>query len=111
MKSIEGCVFCNIVARKAPAKVRYEDDEIIVIDNVLNWVPVMLLVMPKSHMTQEELWSDGVMARVGRVAVVMGARFAPRGCRILSNFGHDAMQSQQHGHVHILGGTYLGPYA
>jgi len=30
---------------------------------------------------------------------------------LVSNFGLDAMQTQQHGHVHILGGTFLGEYA
>ena len=111
MKQKEGCIFCEIVSRRSEAKVRYEDHEIIVIDNKLDWVPVMLLVMPKSHLTQEELWSNSIMARVGRVAVAMGAKLSPKGCRLLSNIGHDAMQSQEHGHVHVLGGMYLGPYA
>jgi histidine triad (HIT) family protein len=106
-----GCVFCEIVAGGSPANIRYEDDEIIVIDNVLGWTPVMLLVMPKSHMTQGDLWSNGTIARVGQVAVQVGTQFCPRGYRVLSNFGPDAMQSQEHGHVHVLGGMYLGPYA
>lgn len=106
-----GCIFCEIVARKAPANFRYEDDEIVVIDNRLEWVPVMLLVMPRSHMTQQELWSDGIMGRIGRAAVDMGRQFCPGGYRLLANFGADAMQSQEHGHVHVIGGTYLGPYA
>ena len=28
-----------------------------------------------------------------------------------SNFGRDAMQSQEHGHLHVLGVAYLVPYA
>ena len=104
------CVFCDIVAGRKPATVRYEE-EIIAIVNVLNWVPVMLLVMPKRHMGQQELWSDGMLARVGKVAVEMGERYCPGGYRLLSNFGHDGLQSQEHGHVHVLGGIYLGPYA
>ena len=111
MNQKPGCVFCGIVAKQAPATVRYEDDQIIVIDNLLKWVPVMLIVMPKSHMTQMELWSNGLMARVGSVAVDMGAKFLPKGYRLLSNFGADAMQSQEHGHLHVIGGVYLGPYA
>ena len=111
MESTAGCVFCEIVARRSPASIRYEDDDIIVIDNTLEWLPVMLLVMPKRHMSQEELWTTGAMNTVGRVAVAMGERLSPRGFRFLSNFGPDAMQSQDHGHLHVLGGTYLGPYA
>jgi len=103
------CVFCDIIARRAPANIRYEDDEVIVIDNVLRWTPVMLLVIPKRHISQEELWQD--LSHVGKVAVTMGQELCPGGYRLLANFGHDAMQSQYHGHVHLMGGTYLGPYA
>ena len=103
-----GCAFCDIVARKAPANIRYEDDDIIVFDNKLNWAPVMLLVVRKQHMSQEQLWQE--MSKVGAVAVEMGNLYAPGGFRLLSNFGADAMQSQEHGHLHVIGGTFLGPY-
>ena len=110
MKRKPYCEFCQIVARRLPGNIRYEDEEIIVINNKLRWAPVMLLVMPKVHMSQEELWSNGIMAKVGRTAVDMGTRFCPGGYRLLSNFGADALQSQDHGHVHVVGGMYLGPY-
>ena len=41
----------------------------------------------------------------------MGEEHCQRGFRLLSNLGYEAMQSQEHGHVHILGGTFLGEYA
>lgn len=104
------CVFCEIIARREPATIRYEDEEVIVFDNILRWVPVMLLVVPKRHMLQDEMWRNGTIARVGRVAVEMGFRYCPRGFRLLSNLGPDAMQSQEHAHLHVLGGTHLGPY-
>ena len=108
----EGCVFCQIISKDEPATIHYEDDEIIVIVNRLQWVPVMLLVMPKNHMTQEDLWLSGAtMGKVGEIAVDMGLRYCPGGYRILSNFGRDGLQSQEHGHVHVLGGMNLGPYA
>ena len=77
MKRKPYCEFCQIVARRLPGNIRYEDEEIIVINNKLRWAPVMLLVMPKVHMSQEELWSNGIMAKVGRTAVDMGTRFCP----------------------------------
>ncbi len=102
------CTFCEIVAGREPATIRYEDDEVLVFDNLLRWVPVMLLVVPKRHVSQEELWRD--IGRVGQVAVAMGNKYCPRGFRLLSNFGEDGMQSQPHGHIHVLGGTHLGIY-
>ena len=103
------CVFCDIVAHKAPAEILYEDDELVVFRNRLHWVPTMLLSVPKKHISQAELWKD--LGRVGEIAVRMGEEHCPDGFRLLSNFGQDAMQSQQHGHVHILGGVFLGEYA
>ena len=111
MSAAPKCVFCEIIAGRSPATVRYQDDEAIVIVNRLTWVPVMLLVMPKQHMTQIELWSSNLMTRLGNIAVDMGCKYAPTGFRLLSNFGHDGMQSQSHGHLHVIGGTFLGPYA
>jgi histidine triad (HIT) family protein len=102
------CTFCQIVSHEAEAEVLYEDDEVMVFRNLLRWVPVMLLVVPKRHVSQEELWRN--MGRVGEIAVRMGQEHCPGGFRLLSNFGLDAMQSQQHGHVHILGGAFLGEY-
>ena len=102
------CVFCNIVARKEPANIVYEDEDIIVIQNILRWVPIMLLAMPKDHKAQSEQWND--MGHLARVASEIGRQLCPGGFRLLSNFGYDAMQSQEHAHLHILGGTFLGHY-
>ena len=106
---MEWCTFCRIVARQEPADILYEDDEVLVFRNRLRWVPVMLLVIPKEHRSQEELWSN--LGRAGEVAIEMGLAHCPNGFRLLSNVGFDAMQSQPHGHIHILGGTFLGEYA
>jgi len=107
---MQSCTFCRIVARQEPADIVYEDDQVLVFRNRLHWVPVMLLVVPKAHLSQEELWRGGV-DRVGAVAVAMGLQHCPNGFRLLSNIGFDAMQSQSHGHLHVLGGTFLGEYA
>lgn len=104
------CVFCEIIAGREPATVHYEDEEFIVFSNQLKWAPVMLLVVPKVHMTQGELWKNGI-GKAGAVAVEIGEKFCGNGFRLLSNFGHDAMQSQHHGHIHVIGGTFLGRYA
>ncbi len=105
------CVFCDIVARQEPADILYEDTDVIVFRNLLRWVPLMLLAVPKQHMTQAQLWTDPMIAKVSKVAAQIGAQQCPSGFRLLANFGLDAMQSQEHGHMHIIGGVHLGPYA
>lgn len=103
------CVFCEIVAGREPADVLFESDEVLVIRNRLRWVPVMLLAMPKEHRSQSELWAG--MGAVGEAAARVGQEQCPGGFRLISNFGYDGMQSQEHAHVHILGGMFLGEYA
>ena len=103
------CVFCEIISGREPADVLFQDEEVVVFRNRLRWAPVMLLSVPVRHMSQAELWSD--LGRVGKKAVEMGEKHCPGGFRLLSNFGHDAMQSQEHAHVHVIGGTFLGEYA
>ncbi len=103
------CVFCEIVAGREAAEVLYETEDVIVFRNRLLWVPVMLLAAPKQHRTQQELWGD--MGAVGAAAVQVAREQCPGGFRLISNFGYDGMQSQDHAHVHILGGIFLGEYA
>ena len=54
------CVFCEIIAHREPATILHEDDDVIVFRNLLNWVPVMLLAVPREHMLQGELWTSDV---------------------------------------------------
>ena len=79
-------------------------------DNILRWVPVMILVVPKKHMSQEEMWRNDIIGKLGRVAVNLAEELCPYGFRLVSNFGWDASQSQPHAHLHLLGGTELGLY-
>ena len=108
------CIFCDIISGFEPAKIHYRDEEVIVFENILGWVPVMLLAVPIRHIEQKELWQN--MGHIAKVAVDMGERHCPNGFRLVSNFlGQarwlgDAHQSQEHAHIHILGGCPLGPY-
>lgn len=110
MTAARPCVFCEIIAGRAPARLRYVDDDFIVIVNRLTWAPVMLLAMPKAHLSQVALWSGGLLERLGRIAVDLGCMFCPNGFRIVSNFGPDGLQTQSHAHLHIIGGAFLGHY-
>ena len=40
----------------------------------------------------------------------MGNDICPDGFRLLSNFGNDGLQTQDHAHLHLLGGKRLGFY-
>lgn len=104
------CVFCCIAAGTEPATIQYQDEEVLVFTNRIRAVPVMLLVVPRLHLTQLQLWQSGLIAKVSQIATQMGESYCPDGFRILSNFGEDALQTQDHAHLHVVGGTRLGHY-
>lgn len=105
------CEFCEIINGNLPSSIRYQDEDVLVFQNKLNWVPVMLLAVPREHMSQQELWLDAALiSKIGALSVNLGNIHSPDGFRLLSNFGDDALQTQPHGHLHIVGGARLGLY-
>ena len=106
----EGCVFCRIISGDLPRAIRYEDDDLVVFRNALQWAPVMWLVAPRRHLSQLDFWRSPLFPRAARLATEIGEADAPNGFRVVSNFGADAAQSQPHGHLHVLGGADLGLY-
>ena len=107
----EDCTFCEIVTGRLPSRKIYEGDKVVVLRNQPDWFPVQLLIVPTKHMSQEELWlSADLLGEMGKLAVDLGCRLCPNGYRIVSNFGEDALQTQLHGHIHVVGGGPLGLY-
>jgi histidine triad (HIT) family protein len=104
------CDFCGIISGREARTIRYEDDDLMVFKNQLPWVPVMLLVVPKVHLTQKEFWRSPLFAKAAALAVNIGEQDSPDGFRFVSNFGEQAAQTQTHGHLHVLGGGELGLY-
>lgn len=100
------CVFCSIVS--GDSDVNWEsrpsgNSRIACFHNRLNWVRVMLLVIPTEHMTQHEFWSSDVLVEAAEMAVDMGDKHSESdGYRIISNFGLQAHQSVSHAHLHVI---------
>ena len=107
------CLFCQIVEKKVPAKVAFEDDQVLAFHDIRPQAPVHVLVIPKKHITSLLDLTAGDDALVG--AVVRRARelaremgLAERGFRLVFNAGDDAGYSVYHIHLHLLGGRPLG---
>ena len=80
------CVFCEIIAGREPGTIRYQDTEVIIIDNILRWAPVMMMAMPKKHLAQQELWPSELLHKVSSAAVSLAEDLCPNGFRLLSNY-------------------------
>ncbi len=98
--------FSRLIAGELPANwvANDPDSPVVCFHNRLKWERVMLLVVPRAYMTQEEMWLDDVLQDALRLAVEVGEEHCPEGFRVLSNFGRVAHQSQLHAHLHVVSG-------
>ena len=45
----EDCLFCNIIDKKIPAKLVYEDDKVVAFNDISPQAPVHVLIVPRQH--------------------------------------------------------------
>jgi histidine triad (HIT) family protein len=106
------CIFCQIVAGKAPSRKVYEDPYVLAFWDIRPRAKVHLLVIPKQHIASlVELDNLSVEARAALLsACVKVARdqgLLDGGFRVITNAGKDANQSVYHLHFHVVGGEKL----
>lgn len=107
------CLFCKIVAGKIPATVVYQDDEILVFNDIHPWAPVHFLMIPKVHIPSMAHVGPVHEALLGRMMVLAPKLALQAGCnpfpeggfRILSNTGDEGRQEVHHLHIHVMGGS------
>jgi histidine triad (HIT) family protein len=107
------CLFCLIVAGKIPAKLVYEDPEVVAFEDIEPQAPVHLLVVPRKHVpTLNDLApeDDALAGKLLRVAAALAKErgIAERGWRAAVNVNRDAHQLVFHVHLHVLGGRVFG---
>ena len=102
----EDCVFCQIIAKKSPACIVYEDEKVMAF---LSNRPVNeghTLVIPKKHyeniyeIPEEEI--AYLYKVVKRVAIAVRDAMEAEGIRVVQNNGWAAGQVIFHHHVHII---------
>ena len=106
---MENCLFCKIISGDIPSKKVFEDDRLLVIEDITPQAPIHLLFIPKRHfvncldMTEEDEKVVGyIVNKAGEIARTKGA--ADSGFRLVQNNGENSGQSVFHIHFHLLAG-------
>jgi histidine triad (HIT) family protein len=107
------CLFCAILAHDVPAHILYEDEDLVVIQDVNPQAPTHVLVIPRKHIaTLNDLRpdDDALVGRMFRRAAEVAADrgIAAPGYRALFNCNRQAGQTVFHLHLHLIGGRPLG---
>jgi histidine triad (HIT) family protein len=110
---VSDCLFCRIISREIPATLVYEDDRMIVIDDINPQAPMHVLVIPKAHIaTLNDLSAkdDSLVGEMTRraAAIARDRGYAERGFRTVFNTNREAGQTVFHIHLHALAGRSLG---
>lgn len=106
---MDTCIFCKIIERRQPAKIVYEDDLVIAIEDIRPQAPVHLLVMPQKHLPSLDGTTIGDEPMLGRLFTVAAQlarerQLETRGYRAVVNNGPWGGQTVDHLHLHVLGG-------
>ena len=107
------CLFCRIIAKQLPARVLFEDDRLVVLQDINPQAPVHALIVPRQHIaTLNDLQAedDGLVGAMFRraAAIAKDHGVAEQGYRTVFNCNQGAGQSVYHIHLHVLGGRPLG---
>jgi histidine triad (HIT) family protein len=107
------CIFCEIVAGRIPARIAYQDDDVLAFHDINPQGPVHVLVIPRRHITSLLELEPGDDVTVGRLVrqardLASSLGLSERGFRLVFNCGDDAGYSVYHIHLHLVGGRKLG---
>ena len=106
------CLFCRIVRKEIPASVVYEDDRVLVFNDINAQAPLHALVIPKRHISTLNDLGPADDALVGEMlrraaAIAREKGYADRGFRTVFNTNGESGQTVFHIHLHVLAGRGL----
>ena len=104
------CIFCKIVERAIPAKVAFEDDDIIAFHDISPQAPVHIQFIPKRHVPTVDALDDPALLAKRVFTATSYARtlgVVDAGYRLIMNCNGDGGQTVYHLHLHLLAGRPL----
>jgi histidine triad (HIT) family protein len=107
----EKTIFKRIIDGEIPAKIVYQDEQILAFHDIAPQAPTHVVVIPKQEIASLNQVADGDAPLVGHLVAMLPKIAAQlkldEGYRIVVNCGPHAGQSVDHLHFHLLGGRPL----
>ncbi len=105
-------IFTKIIAKEIPAKIVYEDADVLAFEDISPQAPVHILIIPKKEIqTLNDLQEEDalLMGKLFLVAkkIAKEQGFAEQGYRTVFNCNEDGGQTVNHIHLHLLAGRSL----
>ncbi|MES2819485.1 MAG: histidine triad nucleotide-binding protein [Pseudomonadota bacterium] len=101
------CLFCKIVAGEIPARILYQDDQVIAFHDIGPQAPVHFLVIPKKHIATLHDLTEADKVLAGHILLTAQRLAREQGCadgfRVVMNCNEQGGQTVYHIHMHVLG--------
>jgi histidine triad (HIT) family protein len=106
------CIFCQIIAGKAPAEIVFRDDTVTAFSDRIPSAPVHLLVVPNQHIPSLNQIRPEDSALLGHMLLVARdlaeqKKVSASGYRLVINSKTKGRHTIFHIHLHLLGGERL----
>ena len=108
------CIFCKIIDGSIPSKKIFEDDEVIVFNDLNPIAKVHFLIVPKLHiesLASCEAQHQALLGKMLFLAPKLAKEQGLSGFRTMINTGRDGGQEVFHIHLHVFGGDDKLPRA
>ena len=112
MANKSDCIFCRICCGNISTDILFQNENCVVIRDIKPLATIHLLIIPKKHVLQlstDDKATSKLLGEMVSLAANMASResIAKTGYRIVINQGHNAGQTVEHLHMHLLGGAEL----
>jgi histidine triad (HIT) family protein len=104
------CLFCQIVERKRPADIVYQDALVTAFRDINPKAPTHILIVPNRHirsLSEAPAEDAPLLGALLSRAVEIARQERLTGYRVVINNGAEAGQSVWHLHLHIIGGRRM----
>lgn len=106
------CIFCKLINKEIPAKIIFEDENLLAFHDISPQAPTHFLVIPKKHIVdidktsaEDKTLLGEILYRATEIARSLGLN--KDGFRIVNNMGELGGQTVFHLHFHVLGGRQM----
>lgn len=109
---MEHCLFCKIAAGDIPARIAFQNDELMAFHDIEPKAPTHILVIPKRHIPTFNACCDEDAGLLGRMmlrakTLAEECGLSEPGYRLALNVNSGGGQSVYHIHLHLLGGRQM----
>ena len=110
--SENNCIFCSIIAKKIPATIIAENDDVVVIKDIAPKAPIHYLVIPKIHIADLlDVQAPSLMAHmITAVQELCTQKLISTSFRTIINTGAGVGQTVFHLHMHLLAGKAMSDF-